>query len=155
MKIFEITKILKEELRSLILEKTEMTESNLYDTDYTNDLDIVSSDTVILYSLNMLKPYEGFIVRISDRYLYNIVFEVSVTLQTKKEGPNLGDLLLYISNGEKLAERYFMKDTGQQINIKNADPLQNSNYNENNQKWFRQILKFNFIYEGEYTNGNI
>ncbi len=156
MNTFDITKLLKGEARALILENVNITDTHIYDDDFTNKSDIQNNDSIILYSVRLSKAYEGFVNYLSnDKSICNLVFESSVTLQTRDESVNLGDLMLYISNDREITKRFSNSHNKLEKNIKNITPIQNSNFIENDQKWFKQILTFNFIYEGEYTNGNI
>ena len=156
MNTFEITKLLKTETEKLILEKINIDKIHIYDGDFTNKSDIQDNATVILYTVRLSKPYEGFInYTYEDSSIYNLVFEVAVTLQTKEKEMNLGDLLLFLSNDRLITKRYANAQNKLEKNIKNVGQLQNSNFIENDEKWFQQILTFNFIYEGEYSHGNI
>lgn len=156
MNTFNITKLLKEEIRDLILENVNISDIHIYDDDFTDKADIQNNNAVILYTVRLSKAYEGFISYLSnDNSICNLVFETSVTLQTRDESVNLGDLMLYISNDREITKRFSNSQNKLEKNIKNITPMQNSNFTENDEKWFKQILTFNFIYEGEYTNGNL
>ena len=156
MNTFEITKLLKTEAEKLILEKININNTHIYDEDFTNKLDIPNNATVIVYTLRLSKPYEGFInYTHNDSSIYNLVFEVAVTLQTREKEMNLGDLLIYLSNDRLITKRFTDSQNKLEKNIKNVSLLQNSNFIENDERWFKQILTFNFIYEGEYSHGNI
>lgn len=156
MKIFNVTKILKDEIKKLILENIDISDSYVYDDDFTNKSDVQTNNTIIFYTNRLLKSNDGFINYISEnKSIYNLTFEVTVTLQTKDENMSLGDLLLYISNDRIIRQRFSNSKNKLEKNIKNITQLQNSNFIENDEKWFKQILTFNFIYEGEYSHGNI
>lgn len=156
MKIYNVTKILKSEVKKLILENINISDSYLYDDDFTNKSDIQNNNTIIFYTSRLSKANDGFINYISEnKSIYNLTFEVTVTLQTKDENMSLGDLLLYISNDRIIRQRFSNSKNKLEKNIKNITQLQNSNFIENDEKWFKQILTFNFIYEGEYSHGNI
>ena len=156
MNTFNITKLLKSEIQKLILDNINITNNHIYDDDFTNKSDIQDNDTIILYTVRFSKAYEGFINYLSnDKSICNLVFEASVILQTRDESMNLGDLTLYITNDREITKRFSNSENKLEKNIKNVTPIQNSNFIEDDKKWFKQILTFKFIYEGEYTNGNI
>ena len=156
MNTFDITKLLKGEVRKLITENVNITDIHIYDDDFTDKSAIQTNNAIVLYTVRLSKTYEGFINYLSnDKSVCNLVFETSVILQTRDESVNLGDLMLYISNDREITKRFSNSHNKLEKNIKNITPIQNSNFIENDEKWFKQILTFNFIYEGEYTNGNI
>ena len=156
MNTFDITKLLKGEVRKLITENVNITDIHIYDDDFTDKSAIQANNAIVLYTVRLSKAYEEFINYLSnDKSICNLVFETSVILQTRDESVNLGDLMLYISNDREITKRFSNSHNKLEKNIKNITPIQNSNFIENDEKWFKQILTFNFIYEGEYTNGNI
>ncbi len=156
MNTFDITKLLKGEVKKLILKNVNITDTHIYDDDFTDKSDIQDNNAIVLYAVRLSKAYEGFVNYLSnDKSICNLVFEASVIIQTRDESVNLGDLMLYISNDREITKRFSNSQNKLEKNIKNITPIQNSNFTENDKKWFKQILTFNFIYEGEYTNGNL
>ena len=119
MNTFDITKLLKGEARALILENVNITDTHIYDDDFTDKSDIQNNDSIILYSVRLSKAYEGFVNYLSnDKSICNLVFEASVTLQTRDESVNLGDLMLYISNDREITKRFSNSHNKLEKNIK-------------------------------------
>ena len=66
MNTFDITKLLKGEARALILENVNITDTHIYDDDFTDKSDIQNNDSIILYSVRLSKAYEGFVNYLSN-----------------------------------------------------------------------------------------
>ncbi|MCP1226171.1 hypothetical protein [Sebaldella sp. S0638] len=97
MNTFDITKLFKGEVKKLILENVNITDTHIYDDDFTDKSDIQDNDAIVLYAVRLSKAYEGFVNYLrNDKSICNLVFEASVIIQTRDESVNLGDLMLYI-----------------------------------------------------------
>ena len=119
MNTFDITKLLKGEVKKLITENVNITDIHIYDDDFTDKSAIQANNAIVLYTVRLSKAYEGFVNYLSnDKSICNLVFETSVILQTRDESVNLGDLMLYISNDREITKRFSNSQNKLEKNIK-------------------------------------